>query len=124
MKYTAYYNDNGNLIPIASVISNHSIGLDDLISNASMDQWVIDQGWDADNGWDIDKITLDIDTDVGRNIRRARESAGQTQKELATRIGVAQPRVAEWERGKVDPTGSTIIKIAAALGIEPGELLK
>ena len=63
-------------------------------------------------------------TEIGHNIRLARESAGLTQKELATRIGVAQARIAEWERGKVDPTGSTLIKIAAALGIEPGELLK
>ena len=61
---------------------------------------------------------------VPENIQHARHNANLTQVELAERMGVAQSRIYEWETGKKDPTASSLIKIARALGIEPGELLK
>lgn len=45
------------------------------------------------------------------NIRAARNAARLTQTELAKLLGVAQPRVVEWETGKIDPAASTYLRI-------------
>jgi len=42
--------------------------------------------------------------DVGRELRRLRQAAGQTQAELAEIIGVARPNLTQWERGKYLPS--------------------
>ena len=61
---------------------------------------------------------------VPENIQHARHDAGITQCELAERMGIAHPRISEWENGKRDPTAGSLIALAWALGIEPRELLK
>ena len=64
------------------------------------------------------------DNRTGQNIKATRELVGISQKALAERMGVGQSRIAEWESGEVDPTATTIYRIASALNIEPGDLLK
>lgn len=54
---------------------------------------------------------------IGQRIRAARKAAGHNQAELAERVGVSQPSVANWESGVHDPRRLMIIKIAAALGV-------
>jgi DNA-binding XRE family transcriptional regulator len=41
-----------------------------------------------------------------------------SQRELAKRLGVSQPRVVELESGEKNPQIETLVKIAAATGIE------
>jgi DNA-binding XRE family transcriptional regulator len=41
-----------------------------------------------------------------------------SQRELAKRLGVSQPRVVELESGEKNPQIETLVKIAAAVGIE------
>ena len=53
---------------------------------------------------------------VGRLIAR-RGELGLTQAQLAERMGVAQPRVAEWEGGKTTPGLDTVERWADALGL-------
>lgn len=53
--------------------------------------------------------------DVGNVIRRAREDAGQTQQQLADRLGVRQVDISRWESGRVVPSGITLGRIAQAL---------
>ena len=53
--------------------------------------------------------------DVGKVIRRAREDAGQTQQQLADRLGVRQGDISRWESGRVVPSGITLGRIAEAL---------
>jgi len=59
----------------------------------------------------------------GWNLRIARRRAGLSQQSLADRAGGGQAQVAGWEGGcsaKID----TVVRLAEALDIEPGELLR
>lgn len=42
--------------------------------------------------------------DVGRELRRLRRAAGQTQAQLAEIVGVARPNLTQWETGKYLPS--------------------
>jgi Zn-dependent peptidase ImmA (M78 family)/DNA-binding XRE family transcriptional regulator len=53
---------------------------------------------------------------ISGRIREARETAGLTQAELATRLGRTQTAVSYWESGKRLPGLDDIIDLAAALG--------
>ena len=59
--------------------------------------------------------------DCGAALRRAREAAGWSQRELATRAGVHQPQVARAESGQ-DVQLSLLARLAAPLGLAPGLL--
>lgn len=50
------------------------------------------------------------------NIKKLRETAGMTQRELAARVHVAQAAVARWERGLADPTWDKAPALAQVLG--------
>ena len=54
---------------------------------------------------------------IGERIRRARETAGLSQTELAQRLGVADKQISRWENG-VQPRPGTLERVAAALGVE------
>jgi len=49
-------------------------------------------------------------------LRRARESAGLTQRALATRLGVPQPSVARIESGAVVPRVDTLERLLSVCG--------
>lgn len=52
---------------------------------------------------------------IGERIRQARKSKGLSQTDLAQRIGVTQPAIANWESGIHDPRRLTLAKLAEAL---------
>jgi len=52
---------------------------------------------------------------VGERIARRREQLGLTQQQVAERAGVRQAEISRIERGKANPTQTTLEKIAAAL---------
>lgn len=52
---------------------------------------------------------------IGERIRAARKAAGLNQADLAARIGVSQPSVANWESGVHDPRRLMLAKVAEAL---------
>lgn len=60
---------------------------------------------------------------IGENIRRLREAREMTQEQLAERIGVTRPTVTQWETGWSQPRMGKVEQIAAALGVEPMDLL-
>lgn len=60
----------------------------------------------------------------GWNLRIARRKAGLSQRELAERMGQSQRRVVEWESGKLCPRIGSIVRLAEALEIDPGVLLR
>jgi transcriptional regulator with XRE-family HTH domain len=60
----------------------------------------------------------------GWNLRIARQRAGLTQRRLAARLGKHQRRIAEWESGECLPRTVAIVRLAEALEIDPGELLR
>ena len=61
--------------------------------------------------------------DGGRFIRESREAAGLNQTALASRIGVSQSLVSQWEHGKAVPPGDALRRLADALTVDLGELV-
>jgi HTH-type transcriptional regulator / antitoxin HipB len=56
--------------------------------------------------------------EVGDQVREAREAAGISQRDLATRMGTSQAAVARLEAGGVGATLTTLQKVAAALDLK------
>jgi Zn-dependent peptidase ImmA (M78 family)/DNA-binding XRE family transcriptional regulator len=55
----------------------------------------------------------------GRRIRQARELCGFSQEELARRASIAQPTIAQFERGLREPSDETLRVLAFQLGFPP-----
>lgn len=52
---------------------------------------------------------------IGDRIKQARKSRGFSQADLARRVGVSQPAIANWESGVHDPRRLMLAKLAEAL---------
>ena len=61
---------------------------------------------------------------VGRKLREARVRRLLTQEELAEKAGVSPSTIVNIEREQTVPHFRTIRKLAAALGVEPEELVR
>ncbi len=61
-------------------------------------------------------------TAIGERIRVARKNIGLKQADLAERLGVTQPTVANWESGVHDPRQLMLAKIAETVGASLGWL--
>ena len=61
---------------------------------------------------------------IGDRLRLLRKRSLMTQEQLAERSDVAVSTIIRIERNQVEPHGSTIRKLAEALGVEPHELVK
>jgi len=59
---------------------------------------------------------------IGEEVRRRREGLGLTGAQLAERAGMAPSAVSQIETGKRSPSSASVIKLAAALGVEVGAL--
>lgn len=59
----------------------------------------------------------------GHHLLAWRRARGLTQKALAREAGLPQPNLCAMECDRQDPTLSTLRRLAAALGIRPGELV-
>jgi transcriptional regulator with XRE-family HTH domain len=60
---------------------------------------------------------------VGRNIRRTRQEAGISKRELAERAGLHSTVVVAYEGGHGVPILESFVTLAMALGVSPCELL-
>lgn len=58
----------------------------------------------------------------GRNVRKARKAAGMSLEDLADASGLHFTAVSRLERAEREPRLQTIVVIAAALKVNPGEL--
>jgi len=67
-------------------------------------------------GDDIIWVTPDLRIMVPVWVRQAREAAGLTQGELATRLGVTYQAIQKWERPGANPTIETLQRVARAVG--------
>ena len=61
---------------------------------------------------------------VGKILRKARQSAGLTQHELAAKVKQHKAHVSRWETGIVVPKLQTAQKLASVLGITIEELCR
>ncbi|HWE94306.1 MAG TPA: helix-turn-helix transcriptional regulator [Tepidisphaeraceae bacterium] len=60
---------------------------------------------------------------IGRELRRARESAGLSQEELGKKAEITRVYVSLLERDKKSPTLAVLSRICKALNVAPSELL-
>jgi transcriptional regulator with XRE-family HTH domain len=58
----------------------------------------------------------------GEQVRRHRERVGVSQEALAARAGLHRTYLGGVERGERNVSLRNIVRIAAALGVRPGEL--
>ena len=58
----------------------------------------------------------------GKNLRRIRESKELSLRQLADEVDMAKSTIERIEMGQVDTRMTTVARLAAALGIEPGDL--
>ena len=56
-------------------------------------------------------------------IRECRENANLSQKYVAITLGVSAPSVANWERGKTNPTHENLVRLAELFGVSVDYLL-
>lgn len=61
--------------------------------------------------------------EFGKLLEKYREAKGYSSYELAARTDKDHVQILRYEAGKVDPTMSTILRLAAALEIDPAQLL-
>ncbi len=61
--------------------------------------------------------------DFGRTLRKERRDRELSQEALAHRAGLSPKHVGEIELAKKDPRLTTVLKLATALELGPGELL-
>jgi transcriptional regulator with XRE-family HTH domain len=69
-------------------------------------------------------IYHDLKHVLGHNVQKLRKSLDMTQKELAERTGLNRSYIAGIERGMRNVRLSTIAVLAAAMNVDPEELLK
>lgn len=65
---------------------------------------------------------LSNNMDISSNIKRIREAKNLSQKEVISAIGMGAAQYSRIENGKTDPSVSTLVKIAKALGVSMAEL--
>ncbi|PPF76602.1 Cro/Cl family transcriptional regulator [Subtercola sp. Z020] len=61
---------------------------------------------------------------LSMRLRTLREDASLTQKELAKRTGIGQPKLSDYERGITVPSSSTIERIEREVRPRPSEMLE
>jgi transcriptional regulator with XRE-family HTH domain len=61
---------------------------------------------------------------LGENVRRERLRLGLSQEQLAFDAGMKRTYLSDLERGTRNPSVRAVGRLAEALGIEPGELLR
>jgi transcriptional regulator with XRE-family HTH domain len=60
---------------------------------------------------------------IGQRARSAREHIGLTQSDVAERVGISLEVYGRFERGRITPRISTLLRICEVLAVEPNDLL-
>ena len=64
-----------------------------------------------------------IREEIGKNIKKARQSKGFTMQSLADKIGISRVSITRFESGKENLTIDTIQKLADAIGVHITDIL-
>jgi transcriptional regulator with XRE-family HTH domain len=65
----------------------------------------------------------DLQRRLGRNLRSLRKAKGLSQEVFADTLGIHRTYMGGLERGERNVTLKTVERIAAALGVDPADLL-
>ena len=63
------------------------------------------------------------DEELGERLARLRRDKGLTQVELADKIGIIQPVLSDYERGRLRPYAEMVARFCVALDVSADELL-
>lgn len=63
------------------------------------------------------------DTALGKRLSALRKERGYTQTELAEMVGIIQPLISDYERGRLRPHPGILVKLTKALQISADEIL-
>ena len=74
--------------------------------------------------FDVTYAATKLALEVGEQVRNARETAGLTQRDLASLMGTSQAAIARLEAGGVGATLTTLQKVATALQLKVEVLLR
>ncbi len=61
---------------------------------------------------------------LGRNLKRIRKEKDISQGDIVRSLGMDRAFISNIENGKTNPTLATIAKLAKAIGVSVGELMK
>ncbi len=61
---------------------------------------------------------------LGQNLKRIRNKKGISQGDITRALGMPKSFVSSIENGRTNPTLATIAKLAKAIGVSVGELMK
>ncbi len=61
---------------------------------------------------------------LGKNLKRIRTEKGISQGDIVKASGIDKAMISNIENGKTNPTLATIAKLAKAIGVSVGELMK
>ncbi len=61
--------------------------------------------------------------DNGERIKRARNSTGLSQKDIAEKLGITQQSYSNWESGRANPSPENLRKLADILEVSPSYIL-
>jgi len=67
---------------------------------------------------------VDIRQRLGANLRKLRSERGWSQEEFADQAGIHRTYVSDIERGSRNPTITVLDRLAHALGVHVGDLLR
>jgi transcriptional regulator with XRE-family HTH domain len=63
-----------------------------------------------------------IATTIGQNIRRHRENAELSQRQLGAKVGLSRQAIGDYETGDCAPNAVTLWMISNALNLKPWDL--
>lgn len=66
----------------------------------------------------------DLHTSFGTVLRRLRAERGMTQEDLAFASGAGRAAIARMETGRQLPSMPTLVRLAAALGVDASEVVR
>lgn len=69
------------------------------------------------------RVASEAASRIGARIGEVRRSAGLTQDELAAATGIDSSNLRAYEAGRAMPSVQTVVRIAVALAVRPGELI-
>jgi transcriptional regulator with XRE-family HTH domain len=61
---------------------------------------------------------------AGSQVQHARFAQGITLRDLAEKANVTQKTILDFEKGRTNPHGHTVYRIADALGLDPEQLFE
>lgn len=66
----------------------------------------------------------DLAREFGARVREVRQARGLSQEALADRSGQHRTYIGHIERGETSPTLASIVQLAKALEVDPGDLVR